>query len=125
VVIYAYFGMQGDSRVTEFWVLGAFIALVMGGSQAISRSLFAQMIPPGKEAEFFSIYEISERGTSWIGPLIFGLVNQWLGNLRPAILSLIFFFVVGLVLLVTFVNVPRAIAESGQREARAAAGAAD
>jgi UMF1 family MFS transporter len=97
----------------------------MGGSQAISRSLFAQMIPPGKEAEFFSIYEISERGTSWIGPLIFGLVNQWLGNLRPAILSLIFFFVVGLVLLVTFVNVPRAIAESGQREARAAAGAAD
>jgi len=125
VVIYAYFGLQGESRVTEFWVLGACIALVMGGSQAISRSLFAQMIPPGKEAEFFSIYEISERGTSWIGPLIFGLVNQWLGSLRPAILSLIFFFVVGLVLLVTLVNVPRAIAESGQREARAAAGAGD
>lgn len=125
VVIYAYFGMQGESRVTEFWILGACIAVVMGGSQAISRSLFAQMIPPGKEAEFFSIYEVSERGTSWIGPLIFGLVNQWLGSLRPAILSLIFFFVVGLILLVTFVNVPRAIAESGQREARAAAGAAD
>ena len=123
VVIYAYFGMRGDSRVTEFWILGACIALVLGGSQAISRSLFAQMVPPGKEAEFFSIYEISERGTSWSGPLIFGVVNQWQGSLRPAILSLIFFFVVGLILLAFNVNVPRAIAESGR--AQAPAGAAD
>lgn len=121
VVIYAYFGLQGDSRVTEFWILGACIALVLGGSQAISRSLFAQMIPPGKEAEFFSIYEVSERGTSWLGPLLFGLVNQWLGSLRPAILSLIFFFVVGLLLLSAWVDVPRAIAESGQRTAPAGA----
>ena len=123
VVIYAYFGMRGDSRVTEFWILGACIALVLGGSQAISRSLFAQMVPPGKEAEFFSFYEISERGTSWSGPLIFGVVNQWQGSLRPAILSLIFFFVVGLILLAFNVNVPRAIAESGR--AQAPAGAAD
>jgi UMF1 family MFS transporter len=123
VVIYAYFGMRGDSRVTEFWILGACIALVLGGSQAISRSLFAQMVPPGKEAEFFSFYEISERGTSWSGPLIFGVVNQWRGSLRPAILSLIFFFVVGLILLAFNVNVPRAIAESGR--AQAPAGAAD
>jgi len=123
VVIYAYFGMRGDSRVTEFWILGACIALVLGGSQAISRSLFAQMVPPGKEAEFFSIYEISERGTSWSGPLIFGVVNQWRGSLRPAILSLIFFFVVGVILLAFNVNVPRAIAESGR--AQAPAGAAD
>ncbi len=124
VVIYSYFGMRGDTRVMEFWVLGAFIAVVLGGSQAISRSLFAQMIPPGKEAEFFSFYEVSERGTSWTGPLIFGLVNQWFGSLRPAILSLIFFFVVGLILLALVVNVPRAIAESGRRAA-AATGAAD
>ena len=123
VVIYAYFGMRGDSRVTEFWILGACIALVLGGSQAISRSLFAQMVPPGKEAEFFSIYEISERGTSWSGPLIFGVVNQWQGSLRPAILSLIFFFVVGVILLAFNVNVPRAIAESGR--AQAPSGAAD
>jgi len=123
VVIYAYFGMRGDSRVTEFWILGACIALVLGGSQAISRSLFAQMVPPGKEAEFFSIYEISERGTSWSGPLIFGVVNQWRGSLRPAILSLIFFFVVGVILLAFNVNVPRAIAESGR--VQAPAGAAD
>ena len=68
VVIYAYGGLKGRTATAQFFILGIFIALVMGGSQAISRSLFAQMIPNGKEAEFFSFYEISERGTSWIGP---------------------------------------------------------
>lgn len=108
VVIYAYSGLQGETRVLEFWILGAFIALVMGGSQAISRSLFAQMIPHGREAEFYSFYEVSERGTSWTGPLLFGLMNQAFGSLRPAILSLIFFFVMGLIIL-PFVNVKKAI----------------
>lgn len=112
VVIYAYFGLQGDNRVTEFFILGVFIALVLGGSQAISRSLFAQMIPEGKEAEFFSIYEVSERGTSWIGPLLFGLVNQLTGSLRPAIVSIIIFFVLGLVLL-SRVDVRQAMLEAG------------
>ena len=110
VVIYAYGGLQGDSVVIQFFILGMFIALVMGGSQAISRSLFAQMIPDGKEAEFYSFYEISERGTSWIGPLIFGLANQLFGSLRYGILSLIFFFIAGLILL-PFVKVDKAIAD--------------
>ena len=110
VVIYAYFGLYGETRVTQFFILGIFIALVMGGSQAISRSLFAQMIPKGKEAEYYSFYEISERGTSWIGPLVFGLANQMFGSLRPALLSLIFFFVIGLILL-PFVKVDKAIAD--------------
>jgi MFS transporter, UMF1 family len=109
VVIYAYFGLYGETATLQFFILGAFIALVMGGSQAISRSLFAQLIPGGKEAEYYSFYEVSERGTSWIGPLIFGLMNQLFGSLRPALLSLIFFFIAGLVLL-PFVNVPKAMA---------------
>jgi UMF1 family MFS transporter len=108
VVIYAYGGLKGPTATAQFFVLGIFIALVMGGSQAISRSLYAQMIPQGKEAEFFSFYEISERGTSWIGPLVFGLANQMFGNLRIAILSLIFFFIMGLILL-PFVNIRKAI----------------
>jgi MFS transporter, UMF1 family len=108
VVIYAYLGLKGQSRVLEFFILGAFIALVMGGSQAISRSLYAQIIPTGKQAEYYSFYEVSERGTSWIGPLLFGLVNQVFGSLRPAILSLIFFFVMGLIFL-PFVNVKKAM----------------
>lgn len=104
VVIYGYGGLRGETRVIEFFVLGAFIALVMGGSQALSRSLFAQMIPKGKEAEFYSFYEVSERGTSWTGPLIFGLVNQWFGSLRYGILALIFYFIAGMLIL-PFVNV--------------------
>ena len=106
-VIYAYLGMRNQALSSlgisvaelEFWILGAVIALVLGGSQALSRSLFAQMVPRDKEAEFFAIYEISERGTSWLGPFLFGFVNATLGNLRPALLSVIVFFVVGLALL--------------------------
>jgi len=107
-VIYAYGGLQGESRVTEFFILGIFIALVLGGSQAISRSLFAQMIPEGREAEFYSFYEVSERGTSWTGPLIFGLANQIAHSLRWGILALIVYFFAGLLIL-PFVNVRKAM----------------
>jgi MFS transporter, UMF1 family len=110
VVIYAYGGLKGENRIAEFFILGIFIALVLGGSQAISRSLFAQMIPKGKEAEFYSFYEVSERGTSWTGPLIFGLANQMFGSLRYGILALIFYFIAGLIVL-PFVNVPKAMAD--------------
>jgi UMF1 family MFS transporter len=111
-VTYAYVGLRGENRLVEFWILGATIALVLGGSQAISRSLYAQMIPQGREAEFFSVYEVSERATSLLGTLLFGLVNQMLGNLRLAILSLILFFTIGLVLLLR-VNVRQAILDAG------------
>jgi UMF1 family MFS transporter len=117
VTIYGYFGLQGDSRVVEFFIMGAFIAIVLGGSQAISRSLYAQIIPSGKQAEYYSFYEISERGTSWIGPLLFGLVNQLMGSLRPAILSLIFFFIAGLIIL-PFVNINKAVADVKTFEAK-------
>ena len=110
LVLYAYVGLKSDNLALEFFILGIFIGVVLGGSQAISRSLFAQMIPDGREAEFYSFYEISERGTSWIGPLIFGLANQMFGSLRYGILSLIFFFVAGLIIL-PFVKVDKAIAD--------------
>jgi UMF1 family MFS transporter len=102
------------TSVTEFWILGAVIALVLGGSQALSRSLFAQMIPHDREAEFFSFYEISERGTSWIGPFLFGFIAQVTGSMRTGLFSLIVLFVGGLLILIT-VNVPRAIRESGNQ----------
>lgn len=75
------------------------IAIVLGGSQALSRSLYSRMIPPGREAAFFGLYEVSERGTSWMGPLLFSIVIANTGSYRQALLSLIFFFVIGLVLL--------------------------
>ena len=97
--------------VTEAWVLAAFIAIVLGGSQALSRSLFSKMIPAGKEASFFGLYEVSERGTSWMGPLLFSLVVSRTGSYRLALLSLIFFFVVGLIVL-WLTDTDRAIRES-------------
>jgi UMF1 family MFS transporter len=88
------------------------IALVLGGTQALSRSLFSQMIPKGKEAEYFSLYEISDKGTSWLAPLCFGLALQFTGSYRIAILSLIVFFIAGFAVLAA-VNVKRAALESG------------
>lgn len=99
--------------VTEAWILAGAIAIVLGGSQALSRSLFSRMIPVGKEASFFGLYEVSERGTSWIGPLLFSLVVSRTGSYRMALLSLIFFFVVGLIVL-SITNTDRAIRESQQ-----------
>jgi UMF1 family MFS transporter len=98
--------------VPQFLGLGAGIAIVLGGTQALSRSLYAQMIPHGKEAEYYSLYEVSERGTSWIGPLVFGLVLQFTGSYRLALVMIGFFFIAGLLLLL-FVNVRRAITEAG------------
>jgi UMF1 family MFS transporter len=83
----------------QFFFVTAGVAIVMGGSQALSRSLFAQLVPKGKEAEYFSIYEISDKGTSWLGPAFYGLALQWTGSYRIAILSLIVFFVAGLAIL--------------------------
>ncbi|MEU2354299.1 MFS transporter [Streptomyces misionensis] len=95
-----------------FFVLAAGIGLVLGGSQALSRSLFSHLVPPGKEAEYFSAYELSDRGMSWLGPLLFGVTYQLTGSYRSAIISLVAFFVIGFVLLAR-VPVRRAIAAAG------------
>ncbi|MEU6775904.1 MFS transporter [Streptomyces sp. NPDC046759] len=95
-----------------FFVLAAGIGLVLGGSQALSRSLFSHLVPPGKEAEYFSAYELSDRGMSWLGPLLFGMTYQLTGSYRSAIISLVAFFIIGFVLLAR-VPVRRAIAAAG------------
>jgi UMF1 family MFS transporter len=99
-------------QTVPFIALGGLIGLVLGGSQALSRSLFSQLIPAGKEAEYFGIYEISDRGTSWLGPLLFGVAFQVTGSYRAAIISLVVFFVAGFVLLLA-VPIRRAITEAG------------
>jgi UMF1 family MFS transporter len=109
IVIYAY---QFLSNVTEAYIMSGAIGFVLGGSQALSRSLFSQMIPAGRESSFFGIYEISERGTSWIGPIVFGIVAQMTNSYRPAILALIVFFIAGSVILF-FADTKRAIREAG------------
>jgi MFS transporter, UMF1 family len=98
-----------------FFIAAAIVAIVMGGSQALSRSLFAQLIPPGKEAEYFSIYEVSDKGTSWVSPLVFGLALQITHSYRQAILSLIIFFIAGLLVL-TKVDVKQGALEAAAIE---------
>ncbi|MGW7042634.1 MFS transporter [Streptomyces avermitilis] len=95
-----------------FFVLASGIGLVLGGSQALSRSLFSHLVPPGKEAEYFSAYEMSDRGMSWLGPLLFGLTYQLTGSYRDAIISLVAFFVLGFVLLAR-VPVRQAVRDAG------------
>ncbi|MGW1979864.1 MFS transporter [Streptomyces sp. NPDC001889] len=95
-----------------FYALAAAIGLVLGGSQALSRSLFSHLVPRGKEAAYFSAYEMSDRGLSWLGPLFFGLAYQLTGSYRDAIVSLVIFFGVGFALLAR-VPLSRAVAAAG------------
>jgi UMF1 family MFS transporter len=99
-------------RFVPFLALAVLIGIVLGGSQALARSLYSQLVPLGREAEYFSLYQAAERGTSWSGTLVFGLVFQLTHTYRAAILALVAFFVVGGALLAR-VDVRRGIVEAG------------
>ncbi len=115
VVLAAFWLPEGEPL--PFMLLGVAIGLVLGGSQALSRSLFSQLIPAGKEGEYYGFYEISDKGTSWLGPLAFGLVFQMTNSYRIGIVSLVVFFVVGAILL-ALVPIRRAIVEAGNTPPR-------
>ncbi|MFO7193237.1 MULTISPECIES: MFS transporter [Thermocrispum] len=110
VIVAAYF-LEPRQEV-PFYLVGAGIGLVLGGTVALARSLYSQMIPAGKEAQYFSLYEISERGTAWLGPVLFSAIGSATGSFRPAILALIVFFVAGIGL-VALVPARRAIVAAG------------
>ncbi len=95
-----------------FLILAVGIGLVLGGSQALSRSFYSQLIPRGREAEYFSLYQACERGTSWFGMVVFGVVHQMTNSYRPALIALIIFFVLGFALL-SRLNVRKGILEAG------------
>jgi UMF1 family MFS transporter len=107
----AIWGFFLDS-VVEFWFLAWMVAIVQGGSQALSRSLYAAMSPASKSGEFFGLFGIMEKFSSIIGPLLFAAAGIIFGSSRPAVLSLILIFLIGGFLL-TRVNV-----EEGKRVAR-------
>ena len=95
VVIYAYF----IHTASEYFILGGVVGLVLGGSQAISRSLYASMVPEDSPAEFFAFYSVVNKFSAVWGPFIFALIRHWTGSSRNAILSVIVFFLLGIVLL--------------------------
>lgn len=98
----------------HFFVLAGLVGMVQGGTQALSRSLFATLIPAHKSGEFFGFYSVFEKFSSIFGPLLFSITIAQTGSSRNAILSVITFFAIGAVLL-AFVDVER-----GQAAARAA-----
>jgi UMF1 family MFS transporter len=100
-----------------YLAIAAGIGFVLGGSQALSRSLYSQVIPRAREAQYFSFYEISERGTSWLGTLAFGIAFGLTGSYRQSVLLIIAFFVIGGLLLLR-VNIRQAITESGNPQPR-------
>jgi UMF1 family MFS transporter len=103
------------NNVALFLAIGVAIAIVLGGTQALSRSFFSLLIPRGREGEYFALYNACERGTSWFGTFLFGVVFQLSGSYRPAIVALIVFFVLGAFFLHRL-DPQRGIAEAGNRE---------
>jgi UMF1 family MFS transporter len=114
LVVYTLISILGYymTSATHFYVLAALVGLVQGGTQALSRSLFASMIPAHKSGEFFGFYSVFEKFAGIFGPLLFDIAISTTGSSRNAILSVIIFFIVGAILL-SRVNVAE-----GQRIAR-------
>ncbi len=107
------------STALHFWMLGFAVALVQGGSQGLSRSLYARMVPKSQSAEFFSFFSVSGKLAGMFGPLVFGLVSQLFGNSRLGIVSLIIFFISG-ALLLTRVDEKKGIQVAQEADALAA-----
>ncbi|WP_163971356.1 MFS transporter [Oceanobacillus halotolerans] len=107
IVILGYF----MSSALHFYLLAICVGFVQGGAQSLSRSIYGRMVPANKKAEFFGFYGISSKFAAVFGPFLFGFVGQLTGNSRFGIISLIIFFIIGIVLL-KFVDV-----EKGMRDA--------
>lgn len=99
----------------QFWALGAAVATVQGGSQALSRSVMGRLIPKSKSAEFFGFFSVFEKFATIAGPFLFGVVSTVMGNSRLSIVSLVIFFAAGMILLRT-VNIERGTAVALQEE---------
>jgi MFS transporter, UMF1 family len=115
ICVFGYF----VSKPRDFWVLATMVAMVQGGTQALSRSIFASLVPRTRAGEMFGFYSVSEKLAGIAGPLVFGLVAQASGTGRWAVFTLIPFFAIGAWLLAT-VNVPRG-AQAARAEDEAAA----
>ncbi len=115
LVVYSVIAVWGFflNSTIEFWFLAWMVAIVQGGSQALSRSLYAYLSPASKSGEFFGLFGVMEKFSAMIGPLFFAAAGTIFGSSRPAILSIIAFFIIGGILLSTVdVNEGRRVAEA-------------
>jgi UMF1 family MFS transporter len=109
-LIYVFVALRTEG---QFYAMAAAVGIVLGGTQALSRSIYSLLIPKGREAEYFSIYEISDKGSSMLGPLVFGMAVHATGSSRFAVLSLIVFFLAGMAVL-SRVDVARGTREAAR-----------
>ncbi len=107
ITIFGYFVHEA----WHFWALAIAVGMVMGGAQALSRSLYATMIPKGKSAEFFSFFGVFDKFAGIAGPMVFGIVDQLTGSGRLGIVAIALFFVLGMLIL------SRVDIEAGRRAA--------
>jgi UMF1 family MFS transporter len=102
------------STAAHFYALAIMVGMVQGGTQALSRSLFASMIPRHKSSEFFAFFGVFERYAGILGPLVFAAMVDATGQSRQAMLAVLGFFVIGAAILI-FVDV-----DAGRQAARQA-----
>ncbi len=105
------------SKEWHFLILGFGVAMVQGGSQALSRSLVGQLMPKSKTAEFYGFFSVSEKFNTVVGPFIMALVTQLTGDSRWGIVSLVIFFIIGIIML-RRVNIERGIKQAQQEDAK-------
>ena len=92
----------------HFWMLAIAVGMVQGGTQALSRSVFGQMTPKKKSAEFFGFFDVSQKFSGILGPLVFGVIGQIAGSSRLGIIALVVFFLGGMYIL-SKVNIEQGI----------------
>lgn len=119
LTVYTFISVVGYFMTKDwhFILLGLGVATVQGGSQALSRSLVGQLMPKSKSAEFYGFFSVSEKFNTVIGPAMFSLVNMLTGNSRLAIISLIVFFLAGMILL-NRVDIQRGVKTAQAEDAR-------
>jgi len=119
LLVYTLISIIGYSMTEEwhFILLGFAVATVQGGSQALSRSLMGQLMPKSKSAEFYGFFSVSEKFNTVIGPILFSVVNQLTGNSRLAIISLVIFFLAGMLIL-SKVDIKKGIANAKAEDAK-------
>jgi len=117
ISIFGYF-MQ---NALHFWLLAITVGMVQGGTQALSRSLFAEMTPQSRSAEFFGFFDVSQKFSGMIGPALFGLVGQWMHSSRLGIIALVIFFIGGMFILEK-VRLPEGIRAARQADLEALSG---
>lgn len=120
LLVYAFISILGYymQTATHFYILAGLVGMVQGGTQALSRSLFASIIPAYKSGEFFGFFSVFSRFAGIFGSLLFTVIIAVTGTMRPAILAVIGFFVVGATLLY-FVDVDEGKRVAREAEARA------